>query len=448
MDFSLFSDDNFRDTQPVAYHPPIRRVAMLSVHTCPLAMLGGKKTGGMNVYVRDFSRELGRQGVEVDVFTRSQDDCVPMVNHDLGQGARVIHIPAGPQEPIPVGEVDQYLDEFVAGVLAFAEREGLTYDIIHSHYWLSGLVAEQLKAAWGGVPIVHMYHTLGHMKNRIATSDKERVSESRIAGEARVLQTADRIIAATPAEQAQLNWLYHADMDKIAVVPPGVDLERFSPMPSKEAKKRVGIPCGDTNIMFAGRIEPLKGVDTLMQAMALIRERYPELVENTCVAIIGGDPWSDDPDDEMARLQALREQLGITDLVVFLGAKDQEILPNYYAAAEMVVMPSHYESFGMVALEAMAMGRPVIASEVGGLAYLVQDGVNGFHVPSRDPEALASRMFELLSNDACRETMGRMAREYAEKFDWSHIVERMMRIYEQTIISAGLPSTSSLPGQN
>lgn len=148
----------------------------------------------------------------------------------------------------------------------------------------------------------------------------------------------------------------------------------------------------------------------------------------------------------MARLQALREELGITDLVVFLGAKDQEILPNYYAAAEMVVMPSHYESFGMVALEAMAMGRPVIASEVGGLAYLVKDGINGFHVPSRDPEALASRMFELLSNDACRETMGRMAREYAEKFDWSNIVGRMMRIYEQTIISADTPTAAGATG--
>jgi D-inositol-3-phosphate glycosyltransferase len=185
--------------------------------------------------------------------------------------------------------------------------------------------------------------------------------------------------------------------------------------------------------MFAGRIEPLKGIDTLIQAMALIRQRYPEVMENTCVAIIGGDPWADSPDAEMARLQALREELGINDLVLFLGAKDQDVLPNYYAAAEMVVMPSHYESFGMVALEAMAMGRPVIASEVGGLAYLVQDGVNGYHVPSRDPEALAERIYELLTNVDCREGMGVAARHYAERFDWHIIAGRLLNVYNRLL---------------
>ncbi len=409
------------------------RVAMLSVHTCPLAMLGGKKTGGMNVYVRDLSRELGRMGIDVDVFTRSQDDCVPMVNHDLGDRARVIHIPAGPQAPIPVAEVGHYLDEFAAGVAAFATAEGLHYDIIHSHYWLSGIVAEKLEAYWGETPIVHMFHTLGHMKNRIATEPGERAPQERIDGESHVMAVADRLIAATPAELAQMNWLYGAPMEKVIVIPPGVDLERFQPINKTEAKNRVGIPCGDKNIMFAGRIEPLKGIDTLIQAMALIRQRYPDVMDNTCVAIIGGDPWADSPDAEMARLQALRQELGINDLVLFLGAKDQDVLPNYYAAAEMVVMPSHYESFGMVALEAMAMGRPVIASEVGGLAYLVQDGVNGYHVPTRDPEALAERIYELLTNVDCREAMGIAARHYAERFDWRIIAGRIVAVYNRLL---------------
>ncbi|CUS02148.2 D-inositol 3-phosphate glycosyltransferase 2 [Candidatus Promineifilum breve] len=409
------------------------RVAMLSVHTCPLAMLGGKKTGGMNVYVRDLSRALGLMGIDVDVFTRSQDDCVPMVNHDLGERARVIHVPAGPQAPIPVADVGHYLDEFAAGVAAFAAAEGLHYDVIHSHYWLSGVVAEKLEAYWGETPIVHMFHTLGHMKNRIATEPGERAPQERLDGESHVMTVADRLIAATPAELAQLNWLYGAPMDKVIVIPPGVDLQRFQPIPSTEAKNRVGIPCGDKNIMFAGRIEPLKGIDTLIQAMALIRQRYPDVMENTCVAIIGGDPWADNPDAEMARLQALREELGINDLVLFLGAKDQDVLPNYYAAAEMVVMPSHYESFGMVALEAMAMGRPVIASEVGGLAYLVQDGVNGYHVPTRDPEALAERIYELLTNVDCREAMGIAARQYAERFDWAIIAGRILAVYNRLL---------------
>lgn len=412
--------------------PSIRRIAMLSVHTCPLAMLGGKKTGGMNVYVRDFSRELSRQGIQVDVFTRSQDDCQPRINHDLGYGGRVIHIPAGPERPIPVADIADHLDEFVAGVRQFAQEENLQFDLIHSHYWLSGLVAEKLRDAWGPVPVVQMFHTLGHMKNRIAQSEADAAPQSRIEGETHVInRVADRIIAATPAEVEQLAWLYGADTDKVKVVPPGVDLDRFRPIAKDTAKKRVGIPCGDTNILFAGRIEPLKGIDTMLRAMALIQKRHPEAVQNTCMAIIGGDPWADDLDDEMARLQQLRNELDIHDLVTFLGAKDQGILPNYYAAAEMVVMPSHYESFGMVALEAMAMGTPVIASEVGGLAHLVKDGINGFHVPSRDPEALAAKIYELLTNEKCRQHLGEQARAYAQQYDWEQIVQRMMRVYAE-----------------
>lgn len=171
----------------------------------------------------------------------------------------------------------------------------------------------------------------------------------------------------------------------------------------------------------------------MLRAMAIIQARYPDVIEGTCMAIIGGDPWAEDLDEEMARLQQLREELNIEDLVTFLGAKDQEILPNYYAAAEMVIMPSHYESFGMVALEAMAMGTPVIASEVGGLAYLVKDGMTGFHVPSRDPEALAERIFELLANPPCRQSLGNQARVYAQQYAWNHIVERMYAVYEEAI---------------
>lgn len=410
----------------------IKRIAILSVHTCPLALLGGKKTGGMNVYVRDYSRELGRQGIQVDVFTRSQDDCQPMVKHDLGYGGRVIHIPAGPEKPIPLADITRHLDEFVSGVLAFAIEENIYYDVIHSHYWLSGLVAEKLREAWG-IPFVHMFHTLGHMKNRIALSEDERASPERIDGEKQVIQAADRLIAATPAEEAQLNWLYGADMSKVRVVSPGVDLQRFAPIPTAQAKEMVGICADNKNIIFAGRIEPLKGVDTLLRAMALIQKRHPEVIEKTCVAIIGGDPWAETPDAEMARLQELRAELDIIDTVAFLGAKDQEILPNYYAAAEMVVMPSHYESFGLVALEAMAMGTPVIASEVGGLAFLVRDNENGFHVPSRDPEALADRIFCLLTDEACRERLGRQARYYALQYDWEIIVGRLLRVFEEVV---------------
>lgn len=184
-----------------------KRVALFSVHTCPLALMGGKKTGGMNVYVRDFARTLAKQGVQVDIFTRSQDACQPTVKHDIGNGGRVVHIPAGPETPIPAAEVSLYIDEFVDGVCHFLEQEGQSemppYDLIHSHYWISGLVAIKLKERWGSVPIVHMFHTLGEMKNQIATSDSERAPQYRIEGEKEVVRKVDRIIAATPSEEEQ-----------------------------------------------------------------------------------------------------------------------------------------------------------------------------------------------------------------------------------------------------
>jgi D-inositol-3-phosphate glycosyltransferase len=412
------------------------RIAMLSVHTCPLATLGGKKTGGMNVYVRDISREIARRGIKVDVFTRSEDDCQPTIRHDLGYGARVIHIKAGPEEPIPVIEIADHIDDFVAGVLNFAIQENVSYDLIHSHYWLSGLVAEALTGSWGDIPIIQMFHTLGHMKNRIALSPAERVPPQRLQGETHVMGIAAKIIAATQAEYAQLHWLYGADMKKVVTIPPGVDLDRFSPIPQNAAKKQVGISAHQKNILFAGRIEPLKGIETLLRAIALIQGLAPESIEDVSVTIIGGDPWGGSPDEEMARLQEMRTELGVIDIVTFMAAKDQDELPEYYAAAEMVVMPSHYESFGMVALEAMAMGTPVVASEVGGLAFLIQDGVNGFLVPSRDPEALAERIYTLLNDENCQRQLSRQAASKAQQYDWALIVDRMLNVYRELIQKA------------
>lgn len=417
----------------------IRRVALLSYHTCPLARLGGKKTGGMNVYVRDFARALAASGVQVDVFTRMQEECSPKIDHDLGYGARVIHIPAGPVAPLSVTAMEEYVDEFAAGILDFAAAEGHRYDVIHSHYWLSGLAGEQLRAAWPHTPLVHMFHTLGHMKNAIAGDAGERASQARLDGETHLVHSVDRLIAATPAERDQLIDLYGADAADITVIPPGVDLARFRPMEQTAAKHLIGIPGWRKNILFTGRIEPLKGIDTLLGALALLRERHPGELDNVCVTIIGGNPWADTLDEEMARLHGLREQLGLHELVTFAGSRDQDLLPYYYAAAEMVVMPSHYESFGMVALESMAMGTPVIASEVGGLAHLVRDGYNGYLVPSRDPAALAARILDVLECEGCRRRLGRQALLYAQGFAWSNIVQKMHAVYQQANTHAALP---------
>jgi D-inositol-3-phosphate glycosyltransferase len=406
-----------------------RRVAMLSYHTCPLARLGGQKTGGMNVYVRDFSQALAGTGVQVDVFTRLQPGCEPVVNHELGPNCRVIHIPAGPDRLATVQEMEAYLDEFTAGVLAFAATEHIQYGLIHSHYWLSGLIGQQLRAAWNDIPLVQMFHTLGHMKNAIARSPSEYATPARIEGETHIVQVADRLIAATPAEEQQLIDYYSADPRKITIVPPGVDLERFRPLQRAQAMQSIGIPPFRKNILFAGRIEPLKGIDTLLAALAHLQTQQTDKLEEVCVTIVGGDPWTPVPDAEMQRLQTMAGELGLHDLVTFAGSRDQELLPYYFAAAEMVIVPSHYESFGMVALESMAMGTPVIASCVGGLAHLVVDGCNGYLVPAGDAVALAERILDLLDCEGCRAQMSREAQVYARSYAWPKIVDRMLAVY-------------------
>jgi D-inositol-3-phosphate glycosyltransferase len=410
------------------------RIAMLSYHTCPLATLGGKDTGGMNVYVREITRQLGIMGVHVDVFTRSQNEHVPHVLHDLGYGNRIVHIPAGPEYPLPKKELLTYLPKFVEGIREFANGKGIGYDLIHSHYWMSGLAAIELKKIWN-IPYIHMFHTLGLMKNRVAQSPDEMEGEYRIEGEREVLRTAERIIAATPAEYAQLLWLYQANPNKLVVLSPGVDIGRFYPIPADEAKEYIGVPPCGRMLLFVGRIEPLKGLDVLIEAIGIMHQNVVYKDNPFCLAIIGGEPDEDSEkaNIEMSRIKALTEQYGLSDLVTFLGKRDQDSLPYYYSAAEAVVVPSQYESFGMVALEAMACGTPVVASQIGGLAYLVQDGVTGYMVPVDEPAQLANRLSVLLQDQDLRERMGKQAVLVAREFAWDKIVPKMMAVYNEVL---------------
>jgi D-inositol-3-phosphate glycosyltransferase len=410
------------------------RIAMLSYHTCPLATLGGKDTGGMNVYVRDLTRALGRIGIHVDVFTRSQDEHVPHVLHDLGYGNRVVHIPAGPEIPLPREESVSYIPQFVDGIKSFASEKGIRYDIIHSHYWMSGMAAGALKESWN-IPMVHMFHTLGKMKNRVAKNPDQKVGKYRIEAEAQILKASNRIIAATLAERAQLEWLYSADLNKISVIPPGVDVSHFYPIPVDEAKAFIGIDPDERMVLFVGRIEPLKGVDILIQAMSCINFGEFTSGRPILLTIIGGDPdvQPSDMSAEMTRLQKMSNDLLMGKLVLFLGKRGQDTLPYYYSAADVLVMPSHYESFGMVALEAMACGTPVVASQVGGLAFLVQDGVTGYHVPDDDPMKLCERISYLLGDAQLRETLGRQANSYAQEYAWENIAEQISALYTSVV---------------
>lgn len=418
-------------------------IAMLSYHTCPLATLGGKDTGGMNVYVAELTRHLGQLDVHVDVFTRSQDEHVPHVLHNLGYGNRVVHIPAGPEIPLPKAELVKYIPAFVNGILDFTGQKGLRYDLIHSHYWMSGLAAEQLQMAWK-TPIVQMFHTLGLMKNRIARSPEEMEIPLRPDAERRILKLVDRIIAATPAEKSQLEFLYHADSAKLVVIPPGVDTSRFYPIPKDEARAVIELPPDGQMVLFVGRMDPLKGLDTLLHALAFIKNSHRLDCCPHYLAIIGGDPAESDENlnREMLRVKQLNSSLGLNDIVLFLGRRSQESLPYYYSAADVVVMPSHYESFGMVALEAMACGTPVIASQVGGLPFLVQDGVTGFVVPNGEPELLGEHLVKLLIDPELRTRLGEKGADIARDYSWNVIARQIYAVYQEVMDNANVSRTT------
>jgi D-inositol-3-phosphate glycosyltransferase len=273
-----------------------------------------------------------------------------------------------------------------------------------------------------------MFHTLGIMKARIGDESE---NPGRVEAERQILGWADRVVAATPAERAQLQWLYSADLRRVVVIPPGVDTDRFHPMPMQEAKRRIDIDVNGQMLLFVGRIERLKGIETLLRAAALLRAQKKIAGECGCVVVIGGD--AEAPEEEMDRLQDLCRQLGVLDLVTFVGKRSQDTLPYYYSAAHVVVCPSHYESFGMVALEAMACGTPVVASGVGGLLYLVRDGVTGFHVPDRDPRALAAKLAAILEHEELRRELGRQAASAARSYDWRLIANQVMTVYESVL---------------
>ena len=420
-------------TVPKREDPAAMRIAMLSVHTCPLATLGGKESGGMNVYVRDLSRELGRRGIYVDVFTRNQNPDAPQIRH-LGANARVIHLPAGPRAPYDKHRVFDHLPEFTDNLIAFAEAEGIHYNLVHSHYWLSGWVAQQLKIRWG-TPIVQMFHTLGHMKNAVASTPQEMETDQRIAVEGQIMGWADSLVAASPLEKAQLAWLYGADSAKIHVIPAGVDTERFRPISVDIARREINIPADRKLILFVGRMEPLKGIETLFRAIAILAKETPCLCENIYVSIIGGEGESTEAtrSAEEERLRNLREELGLKELITFLGSKDQDTLPYYYSAAYVVTVPSYYESFGMVAVEAMACGTPVIASKAGGLQYTIQDGVTGLLFPTNSPDALADRLCTLLDEPELRDRMGASARQWAQRFSWTNIADEIVTLYREVL---------------
>jgi len=410
-----------------------RRIAMLSMHTSPLAALGGKETGGMNVYVRELSRSLGARGWQVDIFTRLREADAPRVQAEPGPNCRTIHIPAGPTGPVDRRELFQYLPEFVQGIRQFAATEGIAYDLLHSHYWLSGWAARELQRDWH-CPVVHMFHTLGRMKDSVAQNAAQREAANRAEVEQEIMDFADRIVAATPLDRQQMLELYKVNEAKIVVIPCGVNLELFRPIDPDEARKKLGLPNGRRLLLFVGRLDPVKGLNVLLEAMCeLTRRLKPCRAQDLTLAIIGGDLEAgfEALTNDAKCLQEIRRELGLEDLVMFIGSRSQEVLPYYYSAAVACVMPSLYESFGMVALEAMACGTPVIASRVGGLTFTVRDGETGFLVPERDPKALAEKLELILTDECLRRRLGHRAVQVAASYSWEIVTDAMEALYAE-----------------
>ena len=397
------------------------RVAVISAHTSPLERPGGAKSGGLNVYVLELAYQLAGLGCRVDIFTRATTADQPQIT-SLGPNLRSVALRAGPLQPLAPDQLYDHLDAFYEALLAFNHSDGAAYDLVHSHYWLSGLIGARLKAFWE-VPHVVMFHTLGEIKNRASFGEHE--SSLRIRSEAAVLADADRVICATELERDSLRQLYDAPSAKVAVIPLGVDLDRFRPAEKQGARSALGLR-DERIILFVGRIEPLKGVDILINAASLLESD----VECT-VLVVGGDESSQ---AEVAELRGLARDRGIEHRVAFVGAVDHEMLPLYYNAADVCVVPSHYESFGLVAVEAMASGVPVVASRVGGLMGTVKDGETGYLIPWLCPEPFAERIELLLENEPLRQNLGEAAREAMARYRWENVASAVLQLY-QTLLN-------------
>ena len=414
---------------------PVRRVAMLSMHTSPLDQPGSGDAGGLNVYVLELAKRLARSGTEVDVFTRATASATaPLVRVEPGLAVRTVT--AGPYEGLAKGDLPAQMCAFSAGVLrAEAQHEPGHYDLVHSHYWLSGqagwLVSERL-----GVPLVHTAHTLGRVKNLALPDGDDAEPLARIVGEEQVVSAADRLLASTAQEARELVGLYDADPGDVVVVPPGVDLEVFRPGSASGVRTQLGVPPDGLLVAFVGRIQPLKAPDVLVRAVAAVAERDPALRDRLVLAIVGGasGPGLGGPEG-LARLAA---DLGVAGMVRLVPPQRAERLAEIYRAADLVAVPSHNESFGLVALEAQACGTPVLGAAVGGLLTAVVDGSTGRLVDSHDPQVWATELVRLLRSGELPE-LGRRGALHATRFGWDRTAALVSDVYADAVAEAATP---------
>jgi D-inositol-3-phosphate glycosyltransferase len=399
------------------------RIAVISMHASPTASLGESANGGLNVYVREVSSAFSDRGIATDIFTRKQSPDDPTIEL-LAPLSRVVYLPAG--NGLDKYSLYEQVPAFANQVRDFAAAEDISYDLLYSHYWLSGEVAcllrPELSAGWA-----HIAHTLGLVKNRTLATGAHPEPPLRIHVEGEIAQQADLLVASTIDEASELAGLYHADPARIRVVEPGVDLTMFQPIDRAEARRNIGYGPGRL-LLFVGRLERLKGVDVAIRALALLPPQH----DDVRLLVLGEDSREAD-ESEKGRLKAIASSLGVRDRVDFLGSVAHHELPYFYGAADVCVMPSYSESFGLVALEAQACGRPVVGSAVSGLRSVVRDDLSGYLLDGHDPVAYAERIGRLLATPALAEQMGRHGRLFAERFSWSRTADQLQALFEQLV---------------
>lgn len=406
-------------------------VAVITVHGCPLRQAGSRDSGGMNIYILEMAKRLAARGVQLDVFTRHHDPLDPQVVM-LAPGARLIHLPAGVPSLDKSGVYD-LLPQFTSQMRRFCIANRLRYDLVSTHYWLSGLVGMRLASEWG-VSHTTSFHTMAEMKRRGRPEETE--VEQRDSSESNIACSADSVVVWTDGEKDALVDYWDIDPAKVSVIPPGVDLSRFRPMSQSQSREFLGYG-EEKNILFVGRLEPLKGLDVLFRAVAALED-----LGNITLNVVGGDENS----QEKARLQTLASRMKLTQNVRFIGSVRHDELPLHYNAADVCVLPSHYESFGLAALEAAACGRPVVASEVGGLPAIVRNGSTGFLVEPKHSDTMAERLCELLGDDMLRSRMGSAARAHAESLGWDRSADALLNRYRELMPAKAVTTAPAAGG--
>lgn len=410
---------------PVTRLPSLSRVASICVHTSPLATLGGKDAGGMNVYVRELSIHTARLGIPVDVFTRRTNPDLPEVTQ-VAPGVNLVNITAGPAEPVDKNSLYQYMAQFAEEMALYGLRAGVRYDVAHAHYWLSGWAAHLVKRYWD-TPFTMMFHTTAHMKNAVSPTAQHE-TPLRVRTERQLVSLADNIIAANPDERADLIWRQHGEAAKICTIPPGVDVGLFRPQDRDACRRELGLANDERVLLFVGRIDQIKGIDTLVDAIEVMAKRG----DRVTTLLVGGDLDPDgSPVGPLAQVEAEAVRRGIVGSIRFVGSQPQDRLPTFYSAADVTVVPSRYESFGLVAVESMACRTPVVASRAGGLRFTVEDGVTGYLVEPDDANGFADAIVRVLDDPALRLQLGECAWESAQRFSWENVASSVVHVYRR-----------------